>query len=155
MFIKKSVVALGMSVVIGFSAMVSSVGASTIEIPPPNLSDSAIKEHKRAITSGDEVTIQGWKYWVGKAAMKAVASALRSGGKALDELMDFLGLQGKALDAFIKHTDDIADVLDGLAKKAAVAEQTIIDTISGVLFDLGVPLSTARTVANVFTFLAF
>ena len=155
MFNKKSIVALGMSVVIGFSTMVSSVGASTIEIPPPNLSDSSIKEHRNAIKSGEEVTIQGWKYLVGKAAMKAVAGVLRGGGKALNELMDYLGLQGKALNAFIKHTDDIADVLDGLAKKAAVAEQTIIDTISGVLFDLGVPLSTARTVANVFTFLAF
>jgi len=156
MFNKKSIVALGMAVVIAFTTMISSVGAANIELRPPNLSDNTtIIEKKRAISSGDEVTTQGWKTWVGKAALKAVAKVLRSGGKALDELMEELGLTGKALDAFVKHTDDIADVLDNLSSNASVAEQVIIDTISGVLYDLGVPLSTARTVANVFTFLAF
>ncbi|WP_028563464.1 hypothetical protein [Paenibacillus pinihumi] len=67
-------------------------------------------------------------FGIGKAALKAVANVLRGGGKALSELM---------------------------AKKSSVAEQVIIDTISGALYDLGVPLSVARTVANVFTFLAF
>lgn len=147
---------MALSVVFAFSTMVSSAAAATKEIQQQSISySSVIIEQQRAISSNGDITTQGWKTWVGKAALKAVAKVLRGGGKALKELTEELGLKGKALDAFVKHTDDIADVLDNLSTRVSVAEQVIIDTISGVLYDLGVPLSTARTVANVFTFLAF
>ncbi len=58
-------------------------------------------------------------------------------------------------EKFAKHTDDVADALDELVKRGDVVEDAIIDTVSSYLIDAGVKSSTARTIASVFTFLAF
>ncbi|MBW8281585.1 MULTISPECIES: hypothetical protein [Bacillus] len=100
-----------------------------------------------------EFHTNGIKKWIAKEAMKATASALRHGGRIVGEVVDELG--GSAGKTFAKHTDDVADALDELVKRGDVVEDAIIDTVSSYLIDAGVKSSTARTIASVFTFLAF
>ncbi|GFR37039.1 hypothetical protein PRECH8_03350 [Insulibacter thermoxylanivorax] len=116
---------------------------------------SNLEIDQRIIYPGDDgiVEPQGIKRWIAQQTIKAVAWALRNGGSLIDDIASQLG--AKEAKYFTKHLDDIADVLDELAKQSQVLEQTIIDQIAGALYDLGVPLSTARTIANIFTFLAF
>lgn len=116
---------------------------------------SNLEMDQRIIYPGDDgiVEPQGIKRWIAQQTIKAVAWALRNGGSLIDDIASQLG--AKEAKYFTKHLDDIADVLDELAKQSQVLEQTIIDQIAGALYDLGVPLSTARTIANIFTFLAF
>lgn len=98
-----------------------------------------------------EIAPYGIKKWIAEAALKSAAWSLRHGGSLIDNVAEELG--SKEARYFTRNTDVIADTLDDLAKESAIIEQRVIDQIAGALYDVGVPLSTARTIANVFTFL--
>jgi hypothetical protein len=106
-----------------------------------------------AVSTSDDVSTQGIKSWITKAALKAASKALRAGGSIVDKVASELG--AKEAKYFTKNTDTIADVLDDLSKEAEVLEQRVIDQIAGALYDVGVPLSVARTIGNIFTFVVF
>ncbi|RCK11090.1 hypothetical protein DT075_21185 [Bacillus licheniformis] len=114
---------------------------------------SKIGLSKSVTEQSGEFQTAGVKKWIAKETMKATAAALRSGGKIVGKVIDELG--GSAGKTFAKHTDDVADALDELARRGDVVEDAIIDTVSSYLIAAGVKSSTARTIANVFTFLAF
>ena len=138
-----------------FTADVTFGSCPVLDIMGFRNSGSNLEIDQRIIYPGDDgiVEPQGIKRWIAQQTIKAVAWALRNGGSLIDDIASQLG--AKEAKYFTKHLDDIADVLDELAKQSQVLEQTIIDQIAGALYDLGVPLSTARTIANIFTFLAF
>ena len=102
---------------------------------------------------GGQYEENGVKKWIAKAALQATAKALRSGGKLVSNIAEDLG--GSEATYFIKHTDTIADALDDLVQRGDVVEDAIIDTVSTALISAEVPVGISRTIANVFTFVAF
>lgn len=127
-----------------FSSVSAFAQSSTIPSTSSNSESLVIEKNE-----DNNVSPQGIKRWITQQVLKATAKALRKGGSFVDDVVKELG--GKEAEYFAKHTDTIADVLDDLAKEAEILEQRVIDQIAGALYDVGVPLSTARTIANVFT----
>lgn len=125
----------------------SSTNLESERLPQQQSQQSALSNNN------DKVEPLGIKKWIAKTALKAVSKALRSGGKLIDDIAESLG--GKEATYFTKNTDTIADALDDLVARGDVIEDAIIDTVSTALISAGVPSGAARTIASVFTFLAF
>jgi len=68
--------------------------------------------------------------------------------QAIKKLLDFVEEYGskKVADTIRKYADDIADTLRTIASWKDLSIKIIQDQVSGALYDLGVPLSTARQV---------
>lgn len=131
-----------------FSSVIAFAQSSTIPNTTSNNESLVIEK-----VEDNNVSPQGIKRWITEQALKAAAKALRKGGSIIDDVAEELG--SKEAKYFTKHTDTIADVLDDLAKEAEILEQRVIDQIAGALYDVDVPLSTARTIGNIFTFIVF
>lgn len=72
---------------------------------------------------------------------EALVFALRHGGKALDNLIDFLGVGTKEAKYISKYSDNIADYLDSVSN---AAENGIREFL---IFELGIPQGSARVIA--------
>lgn len=103
--------------------------------------------------SDTQIETFGVKKWIATQALKLTSKAVRSGGKIVSQVAGELG--GTTGKTFLKHTSTVADALDYLIARGAVVEDAVIDTVSSFLISAGVKSSVARTIANVFTFLAF
>lgn len=103
--------------------------------------------------SDTQIETFGVKKWIATQALKLTSKAVRSGGKIVSQVAGELG--GTTGKIFLKHTSTVADALDYLIARGAVVEDAVIDTVSSFLISAGVKSSVARTIANVFTFLAF
>jgi hypothetical protein len=97
-------------------------------------------------TVSPKVETQGVKTAALQKAVLKLADMLES--QAIKKLLDFVEDYGskKVADTIRKYADDIADTLRTIASWKDLSIKIIQDQVSGVLYDLGVPLSTARQV---------
>jgi hypothetical protein len=118
-----------------------------------NITTNIAPQTETSTTASVTIEPRGIRIWITQQALKAAASALRNGGSIIRTVTNNLGIKDAAY--FNKHLYKIADVLDNLSKRTDVVKQTIIDQITGALNNVGVPHSSASTIANIFTFLVF
>ncbi|MGE7676117.1 hypothetical protein ACQKMV_21490 [Lysinibacillus sp. NPDC094403] len=101
----------------------------------------------------NEIQSRGIKKWITTQALKGTAKALRSGGSVINTVASQLTKSEAKI--FTKHTNTIANALEDLVRRGDVVEDAIMDTVASALMNVGVKSSTARTIANIFTFFAF
>ncbi|WP_339292747.1 hypothetical protein MKY48_08770 [Paenibacillus sp. FSL W8-0187] len=75
----------------------------------------------------------------------ALVYALRHGGKALDDLLDWLGVASKEAGYVTKNANKIADFLDSVTDEV---EKRLIDFL---IFECGIPQGAARVIAYAIT----
>lgn len=133
-FLKSKLLTVALSVAIGLSAFAPTYAFATennaITSPIVNQSsaNSSVEQNADGI-----VETQGLKKTL-------LIKGLREGGKALDELFDWLGWQSKEAKYVSENADAIADFLE---KATGQFEKELLDFL---IFDIGIPQGPARVI---------
>lgn len=130
-FLKSKLLTVALSVAIGLSAFAPTYAFATEN----NAITSPIVNQSSANSSVEQriVETQGLKKTL-------LIKGLREGGKALDELFDWLGWQSKEAKYVSENADAIADFLE---KATGQFEKELLDFL---IFDIGIPQGPARVI---------
>ncbi|WP_431090665.1 hypothetical protein [Paenibacillus sp. 8b26] len=127
-----------LTVAIGFSTLAPTYAFASEkeEIPQSKVTSTVpltnVIENNPQSTQGT-IETQGLK-------KDALVFALRHGGKALDDLLDFLGVSSKEAKYVLQHADKIADFLESTTNQL---EQRLLDFL---IFQCGIPQGFARVI---------